>query len=159
MGLATSLLLEHRGWLVERFGVEGRGLVYGLEVFHSALAVYGGIWLGMAAPSLVRGLRELYRGFLERARAQSRLGRLTQEEAARVVRLQQQLEGMFQELDAMREAGGATPPAGVGAKVIPLESASRGRRVAEEEVHLAATGTDARLLPIMDLPSSTPNSR
>ncbi len=148
MGLATSLLLEHRGWLVERFGVEGRGLVYGLEVFHSALAVYGGIRLGMAAPSLVRGLRELYRGFLERARAQRRLGRLTQEEAARVARLQQPLEGMFQELDAMREAGGATPPAGVGAKVIPLESARRGRRVAEEELPLAATGTDARLLPI-----------
>lgn len=149
MGLATSLLLEHRGWLMERFGVEGRGLVYGLEVFHSALAVYGGIRLGMAAPSLVRGLRELYRGFLERARAQSRLGKLTQEEAARVARLQQHLEGMFQELDAMREAGGATPPAGVGAKVIPLESARRGRRVAEEEVPLAATGTDARLLPIV----------
>ncbi|WPB75195.1 HNH endonuclease [Archangium violaceum] len=157
MGLATSLLLEHRGWLVERFGAEGRGFVYGLEVFHSALAVYGGIRLGMAAPSLVRGLRELYQGFLERAQAQSRLGRLMQEEAARVARLQQQMEELFQELDAIRKAGGATPQAGMGAKVIPLESARRGSkahsagggaRTAEDEVPLAATGTDARLLPI-----------
>ncbi|HSP80406.1 MAG TPA: hypothetical protein VLQ93_17880, partial [Myxococcaceae bacterium] len=39
MGVATSLLLEHRGWLLERFGDEGRAFVYGLEVIHSALAV------------------------------------------------------------------------------------------------------------------------
>jgi len=34
MGVTTSLLLEHRGGLLERFGDEGRAFVYGLEVFH-----------------------------------------------------------------------------------------------------------------------------
>ncbi|HYO56702.1 HNH endonuclease [Archangium sp.] len=157
MGVATSLLLEHRGWLLERFGDEGRGFVYGLEVFHSALAVYGIVRLGVAAPALVRGMRELYRGFLQRAQAQRQLGRLTQEEAARVGQLQQQMEGMLQDLEAMREAGKVTPPGEVGAKVISLESARRGGRApgagvppsaTEEQVPLAATGTDARLLPI-----------
>jgi hypothetical protein len=27
MGVVTSLVLEHRGWLLERFGEGGRGLV------------------------------------------------------------------------------------------------------------------------------------
>jgi hypothetical protein len=157
MGVVTSLLLEHRGWLLERFGEGGRGFVYGLEVFHSALAVYGIARLGVAAPALVRGMRELYQGFLQRAQAQRHLGGLTREEAARVGQLQQQMEGMLQELESMGEAGKVTPPGGVGANVIPLERARRGVRApgpevppgaTEEQVPLAATGTDARLLPI-----------
>ncbi|WP_075207559.1 HNH endonuclease [Archangium violaceum] len=157
MGVITSLLLEHRGWLQERLGDGGRGLVYGLEVFHSALAVYGIARLAIAAPALVRGIRELYQGFLQRAQAQRHLGGLTREETVRVGQFQQHMEGMLQELDAMREAGRGASLGGLEAKVIPLESARRGSRspatavppvAFEEQVPLAATGTDARLLHI-----------
>ncbi|HLL52529.1 MAG TPA: hypothetical protein VK447_03225, partial [Myxococcaceae bacterium] len=164
LGVAASILDEHRGWILSRFGEDGSALLWATDRVNSAVALYGMARLVMGAPKLVGALRGSYRNYLTRAEA---LEGLTPAEAQRLKDLRGPMDDFFRKVDeiqARRAGGGGTaaldgssPPAG-GAKVIPLdrarvqggkppESTARQPPVQVEEP-LAATGTDGKLVPI-----------
>lgn len=164
LGTASSLLLEHRGWIIQTFGDEGRTFLYSLEVFNSVLALYGVARVAMAAPRLVDGVRTFYKEFTTRAQRQRALGTLTEQQVATLDELQRDMGSAFEGLDAARDSRStatantsqASPPQ-AGGKVIPFDRARKpgpspeanAQPVPSEgEETLAATGTDARLVPI-----------
>ena len=162
--VAASILDEHRGWILERFGEDGAAFLRATDRVNSAVALYGMARLVMAAPKLVGALRGSYQNYLARAKA---MEGLTPAEAQRLKDLRGPMDGFFRKVDeiqARRAGGGGTaaldgapPPAG-GAKVIPLDRArTRGGKPPEstvqqpppmEEEALAATGTGGKLVPI-----------
>ena len=61
LGVATSVLDEHRGWILSRFGEQGRAFLRDADRVNSAVALYGMARLTMALPKLLLGLRTSYR--------------------------------------------------------------------------------------------------
>ncbi|MBC7358733.1 MAG: DUF4157 domain-containing protein [Desulfacinum sp.] len=68
LGTVTSVLREHRGWVIEHFGSEFMDAV---DWVHSAAAIYGLARVVLEAPRLIQGLRDSYRTFREAARSRS----------------------------------------------------------------------------------------
>ncbi len=68
LGTVTSVLREHRSWLVAQFGA---GFMDAVDTIHSATAIYGLARVVLQAPRLIQGLRNSYRAFRETARSRS----------------------------------------------------------------------------------------
>ncbi|HEX5703552.1 MAG TPA: DUF4157 domain-containing protein [Pyrinomonadaceae bacterium] len=66
LGTLTSVLREHRSWIIENFG---RGFMDAVDVVHSAVAIYGMARIAIEAPRMIRSLRDSYRAFREAAEA------------------------------------------------------------------------------------------
>lgn len=159
LGTATSILDEHRGWILSRFGAEGRAFLHYSDTVNSVTALYGMARLLMGAPKLVGRFRRAYGDLLNRGKA---LEGLTPDEARRFGELKGPMDDWFKRVDEIqsRRAGGGAgsdADAEVGAKVIPLDSARKPGPAPESgaqpvpaqvEEPLAATGTDGRLVPI-----------
>ena len=160
LGVTTSLLNEHRGWILSRFGEQGRDFLRNADRVNSAAALYGMARVLMVAPALLLKLRTSYLNVLSRNNA---LEGLTSEEGSRLKSLKGSLDDFFRKVDevqARRAGGGATATGDAstqaGAKVIPLDSVRKPGRtpgrgaqpVPAQEEPLAATGTGGKLVPI-----------
>jgi hypothetical protein len=69
VGTITSVLREHRGWILARFGDDGRRFIHYVDIVNSAVAIYGGARVVFGMGQLLRGLRSAYGAWRQVARA------------------------------------------------------------------------------------------
>lgn len=60
LGTITSIINEHRGWILKRFGDDGRSFLGYLDKVNSAVRIYGGVRALIGMGQLVKGLRTSY---------------------------------------------------------------------------------------------------
>lgn len=140
LGLVLSVVDDHRGQILERFGDAGARFLRATDVLASLVAFYGLGRVAVAVPRAVMGLR---RAYLDMKAAKAAF---TSEDAALLNRIGYGMD----ELVAQAEK------AGKGGEVIPLERVRKpGAPPAVSEEPLRATGTDARLVPVGQQPAGT----
>lgn len=132
LGLLLSVVDDHRGEILERYGEEGARFLQATDVLASLVAFYGLGRVAVALPRAVQGLRQAYLGMKASKAALSSdevlLGRIG--------------HGVDELLDQAEKAS-------KGGEVIPIERARKPNLPpAVEEQPLRATGTDVRLVPL-----------
>jgi A nuclease family of the HNH/ENDO VII superfamily with conserved AHH len=103
LGTVTSVLREHRSWLVEQFGA---GFMDAVDTIHSATAIYGLARVALETPRIIFGLRNSYRVFREAAR--SRSSGFSSAEQATIQQVTQSTDELIEQIDNIQ---GALPPA------------------------------------------------
>jgi hypothetical protein len=107
LGTLTSVLREHRSWLVETFG---SGFMDAVDIVHSACAIYGIARVALEAPRIILGLRNTYRAFREASRARS--SGLSSTEQATVQSVTQSTDELLQQVDEIQGARTGAPQGG-----------------------------------------------
>ncbi len=103
LGTITTVLREHRSWMIEQFG---QGFMDAVDILHSAVAIYGIARVAIEAPRIIRGLRDSYRSFSEAARARSP-GLSTSERSA-VRQVTQSTDELLEQVDNVQGARSGT---------------------------------------------------
>ncbi|WP_437937093.1 eCIS core domain-containing protein [Sorangium sp. So ce341] len=120
LGTVTSVLREHRSWLVAQFGPEFMDAV---DVVHSATAIYGLARVALQAPRIVQGLRDGYRAFRDAARA--RASGLSSSEQATVAEVTRGTDDLIAQIDNIQGARPAARTGGTGPEVAPPAPGAR----------------------------------
>ena len=63
LGAVTSVINDHRGWFIERFGERGREFVEAMDTVNSVVAIYGIGRVVFGMGKLVNGLRKSYQNW------------------------------------------------------------------------------------------------
>ena len=125
LGTVTSVLREHRSWLVEHFG---SGFMDAVDIVHSAVAIYGMARVAVEAPRMILALRNSYRAFRQSAQTQApNFSAAEQTTLWQVTRSTDELIDQVDNIQAARAAtadvaGGASrrrPPTGSGEPAQP----------------------------------------
>jgi hypothetical protein len=134
LGTLTSVLREHRSWLVAQFGA---GFVDAVDTVHSATAIYGLARVVFQAPRLVQGLRDSYRAFREAAR--SRSSGFSSAEQTTIQQVTQSSDNLIEQIDNIEGARPAARPSAAepttpppSAEPRPAEAAPVGPRGTRE---------------------------
>jgi hypothetical protein len=127
LGTVTSVLREHRSWLVEQFG---SGFMDAVDIIHSATAIYGLARVALQAPRIIQGLRNSYRAFREAAR--SRSSGFSSSEQATIQQVTQSTDELIDQIDNIQGAR-RTPQTGPqqAAESAPLGESAVGRPQAQ----------------------------
>jgi len=99
LGTVTSVLREHRSWLVEHFG---SGFMDAVDTIHSATIIYGLARVVLQAPRIIQGLRDSYRTFREAARSQS--SGFSAGERATIQQVSQNTDDLINQIDSIEGA-------------------------------------------------------
>lgn len=123
LGTVTSVLREHRSWLVEQFGP---GFMDAVDIIHSATAIYGLARVALQAPRIIQGLRDSYRAF--RAAARSRSSGFSSSEQTTMQQVTQSTDELIDQIDNIQGAR-RTPQTGPqqAAEPPPLGESAAGR--------------------------------
>jgi hypothetical protein len=111
LGTITSLIREHRGWIIAEFGDSGRQFLRYVDIVNSAVAIYG---LGRAAIGLgqtINSLRTAYRNWRTAAAAAEEL---TTSQRATVAEIGSHTDDFLAEADRLRAPRGTTEPPPTG---------------------------------------------
>jgi hypothetical protein len=112
VGTITSVIGEHRGWILQRFGDTGRRFLDYVDIVNSVLLVYGGLRALVGMAQLLHGLRESMLRW--RAATQAVEGELTAGERTAVVEISQHTDDLLREVDALRRENAAPAASSVG---------------------------------------------
>ena len=142
LGALTSLVAEHRGWILEKYGERGARFLRYVDGVNSAVAIYGLARVATAIPKFLAGLHAEYQQ-LRAARVA-----LGADERAALEAIGERTGRLLREVEELN-----TNPETGGGNVIPLERARAARKPATaspavEEAPLRATGTEGRLVPL-----------
>lgn len=118
LGTLTSVLREHRAWLVETFG---HGFMDAVDIVHSACAIYGVARVALEALRIISGLRDSYRAFRDAARARS--SEFSHSEQATVQSVTESTDELLQQVEQIQ--GARRPTDGSGGSEAVGESAAR----------------------------------
>lgn len=99
LGTVTSLLREHRSWLIEQFG---QGFMDAVDTLYSAAAIYGMIRVALEAPRIVLALRNSYRTW--RTAATARTPRFSVSEQSTIQEVTQSTDELLQQVDSIQSA-------------------------------------------------------
>jgi hypothetical protein len=159
IGTIATLIREHRGWIIEKFGDGGRQFVHYVDIVNSVVAIYGG---GKALVGMGQLLVNLSGALRNWRRLVGQAANLTDEERAIANAVTRQCDDIVADAEragaqtpagASTEAVGAAPAHGGGEVTIPEPAggappaaASTRRtaiedRLAEVEAQLAAERT------------------
>jgi len=130
LGAVTSVVDEHRAWILERYGEKGARFLRYSDGLSTLVAFYAVGRLATAAPKVLVGLRNAYRE-MKALRAV-----LSAEDQATLELLGRKTEEALQVVER-------------GADVIPIERArARPPALQMEPLQIRATGTDGKLVPV-----------
>jgi len=130
LGAVTSVVDEHRGWILERYGEKGARFLRYSDGLSTLVAFYAIGRLATAAPKVLLNLRRAYLDMKALKAA------LSPEERAALETLGRRTEEALQAVER-------------GADVIPIERAkARQPALQMEEVEIRATGTDGKLVAV-----------
>ena len=132
LGTVTSVLREHRSWLVEHFG---SGFMDAVDIVHSATAIYGLARVVFQAPRIIQGLRSSYRSFREAVRSQS--SGFSAGERATIQEVSRSTDDLMNQIDNIEGARPAAHPGTSEPATPPASAAGR----AGEPVPTGARGT------------------
>ncbi|MET0622224.1 MAG: DUF4157 domain-containing protein [Pyrinomonadaceae bacterium] len=107
IGVVASIINEHRGWIIERFGDSGRTFLLWLDRVNSAFAIYGGVRAVVGLAQMLNSLRGAYNEWLAYRRALA----LAEDEAAVASQVASNTELFFQQADEALAAQTQTPAA------------------------------------------------
>jgi hypothetical protein len=120
LGEAMSALDEHRGWILETYGEQGKTFLRRMDQLSSAVALYGMGRVAMLEPRLLTRVRVAWRDLLNDSRA---LERLAPARRKALEGIHTRLDDAFEHLDDVQlSRGGGEPPT---AQVISLDSARK----------------------------------
>jgi hypothetical protein len=127
----TSVLREHRGWIIQRWGDDGRRFVHALEIFNSALAVLGIARAGIAVGQAALSLRSAYQSW--RGAANAAEGSLSNAERQAVGEIQRSTDRLLEEANQRPPGipGEPAPAAPPGRPATPGEPAGAAPGAAE----------------------------
>ncbi|HYV49503.1 MAG TPA: hypothetical protein VFA20_31810 [Myxococcaceae bacterium] len=135
LGAVTSVVDEHRGWILERYGEKGARFLRYSDGLSALVAFYAVGRLATAAPKVLANLRRAYLDMKALKAA------LSPDEQAALEALGRRTEEALQAVER-------------GADVIPIERAkARPPALQMEEIQIRATGTDGKLVPVGEGPS------
>jgi len=130
LGAVTSVVDEHRAWILERYGEKGARFLRYSDGLSTLVAFYAVGRLATAAPKVLVGLRNAYREMKALSAA------LSAEEQATLELLGRKTEEALAVVER-------------GADVIPIERArAKPPALQMEPLQIRATGTDGRLVPV-----------
>ena len=130
LGAVTSVVDEHRGWILQRYGEKGARFLRYSDGLSTLVAFYAIGRLATAAPKVLLNLRRAYLDMKALKAA------LSPQEQATLEQLGRRTEEALQAVER-------------GADVIPIERAKARQPVLQmEEVEIRATGTDGKLVPV-----------
>jgi hypothetical protein len=123
LGTVTSILREHRSWLVEQFGP---GFMDAVDIVYSAAAIYGIARVALEAPRIILGLRNSYRAF--RGAARSRSSGFSSAEQTTIQQVTQSTDELIEQIDRIQGAR-STPRTGQprAAEPAPFTEGTTGR--------------------------------
>lgn len=99
LGTITSVLREHRSWLVGQFG---SGFMDAVDVVHSAAAIYGMARIALEAPRMVLALRTSFRTW--RSAATSRAPSFSASERTTIQQVTQSTDELLEQVDHIQTA-------------------------------------------------------
>ena len=135
LGAVTSVVDEHRGWILERYGEKGARFLRYSDGLSTLVAFYAMGRLATAAPKVLANLRRAYLDMKALKAA------LSPQEQATLELLGRRTEEALQAVER-------------GADVIPIERAkARPPALQMEEIQIRATGTDGKLVPVGEGPA------
>src|SRR5262249_53374143 len=102
LGAITSVVREHRGWIIERFGEKGRRFGHAIDVVNSAVALYGIVRVVTALPKVVSELHSSYEGWRADAAAR-RIEKLMDASEERIIgQIDTETEALFARVDGLK---------------------------------------------------------
>jgi hypothetical protein len=132
LGTLTSVIGEHRGWILERFGASGAAFLRYVDMVNSAVVLYGGVRAVVGVAQLVNGLRRSYTTW--RAAADSVESELSASQRTAVREIGSQTDEFLRNADEAAAHPTATPSAApsavAGAAPEPAPAPARTPRVA-----------------------------
>lgn len=127
LGTVASVIREHRGWIIERFGESGKDFLEYVDKVNSAVMIYGGARALLGIGQLLNGLRRSYGNWRSAVRGAE--GELSASERAAVDEISTQTDDFLDSVERLRRgedvAGRAVP------EVVPEEGVTGGARGAE----------------------------
>ncbi|HEY0733610.1 MAG TPA: hypothetical protein VGD69_01785 [Herpetosiphonaceae bacterium] len=106
-GLLTSVIREHRGWIVERFSESGRTFLSWIDRVTSAVALYGGVRAIVGMVQMINALRVAYGEW----KAMRQVMSLSADEGRTADRIAHNAESFFEHTEQVRAAQSALQPA------------------------------------------------
>lgn len=130
LGTLTSVISEHRGWILERFGVSGATFLRYVDMVNSVVVMYGGVRAVVGVGHLVNGLRRSYTAW--RAAADSVESELSASQMTAVREIGSETDEFLRQVDeaAARATPSTTEATVSGAVPEPAPAADRTPRVA-----------------------------
>lgn len=101
LGTLLTLVDEHRGWILERFGERGRTFLRYADGVRGAIALYGLVRMATAVPQLFYGLWSQYRGLKETVRVGG--ANLTAEERQALDAIGGETEKLLREVETAKQ--------------------------------------------------------
>ncbi|MFI2508912.1 DUF4157 domain-containing protein [Streptomyces sp. NPDC018972] len=146
LGTLTSVIKEHRGEILARFGDTGREFLQYVEYVHSATAIYGFARVALSLGSLVNGLRTAYRNLRSAAEKEGATRGLAGDLTANteeLLRKAEDIQGAKASAAPRESRPGGTEPPTTRLPVTVEESPLAKVRAAEEFYpgHRGAVGT------------------
>ncbi|WP_143447031.1 hypothetical protein [Kibdelosporangium aridum] len=151
LGTITTVINEHRGEIIERFGDSGREFLRYVDIVHSATAMYGFARLAISMGQIVNGFRTSYTNW--RAAVRSVESELDDGERVVVQQITQQTDEVLQNADDVSSAAPRQLPAGEPTTIPPERQLGPGRPpTARErlEANRAARAEQARQAEIQE---------
>jgi hypothetical protein len=106
----TSVIREHRGWIIEQFGDSGREFLQYVDIVNSAVLIYGGGRALIGLGQTINGFRKSYQNW--RTIATRRKSDISASERAVIQRIQNEAEDFLERTNKLHRAKTGEVPAG-----------------------------------------------
>jgi len=111
VGTISTVIREHRGWILQRFGATGQQFLDYVDIVNSVVLVYGGVRALVGMGQLLSNLRQAFSRW--RSAAGAAEGELSGSQRAAVQQINQQTDDVLREVDTVQAgqtAGGTGGP-------------------------------------------------
>ncbi len=102
VGTLTSIISEHRGWIIEKHGADGKEFVEYIDILNSAIAIYGGARVLLSMPKLLSGLRKVYNNWIKVARKSENT--LSTAQSSAVNKISKEMEEVLESAENAKKA-------------------------------------------------------
>lgn len=110
LGTVASIIAEHRGWIIRRFGASGQEFLRAIEMVQSALYYYNILSIVRNTPGLVTSLRSSFNNW--RSAAQSIERELSATELQTIRTISDETNTILQQCAAVAQAAQGPPQSG-----------------------------------------------
>lgn len=110
LGTVASVIAEHRGWIIRRFGASGQRFLRAIEMIQSALYIYNIVSIVRSTPQLVTGLRSSFDDWSAAARGIER--ELSTAELQTIRTISDETNTILQQCAAVAQAAQGMPQSG-----------------------------------------------
>ena len=124
-GTITSIIGDHRGWILQRFGDKGQTLLHYVNIVNSVVAVYGGVRALVGMGQLINSAAKAIAEWRSAAKAVE--SELSSDQQQVVRQISQQTDDLLRDVETARgqQATAGTGPGAAGTEVPEPRSAAK----------------------------------